>query len=491
MIVLEKLPSKIDIEAARCKKSLYHFVREFWEVVEPARTKDGQSKFKDNWHIHAICDHLEAVSRGEIDRLIINIPPRHMKSLLVSVFWPAWEWITRPEHRWLFSSYAMTLSTRDSVKTRRLITSPKFLSYFGDIFSLSGDVNQKTRFENDKGGYRLATAVGGALTGEGGDTLVVDDPHNVIEAPSDAVRNTTIEWFNESFRSRLNDPANGAILIIMQRIHEEDLSGHLFALSEKVGDDIEHWDRLVLPARFEVDHPYLSKTTLGFVDPRTEEGELLWPERLPDKKLKSLEAGLGEYAAAGQLQQRPSPAEGGLIKKFWFQWYETLPENPTRWFMSWDCAFKGLDTSDFVACIVGVLHQANLYVVDGYLQRVAFPETVDAIRTMKKKHTKCTAIYVEDKANGPAVISVLRNSIPGMIAVNPGKDSKESRISAGSDSIKSGNVYLPKNHWVSDKIISQAIAFPNGANDDLLDALIQAIIQELGIASLAALYDAI
>ena len=175
--------------------------------------------------------------------MLINVPPRHMKSLLVSVLWPAWEWIQHPERRWLFSSYAASLSIRDSMKCRTLIESPWYQSFWGDRFALSSDQNTKTRFDNNRSGYRIATSVGGAATGEGGDRIVCDDPHNVQEAESDSIRKTTTDWFDVVMSTRVNDPRTAAKVVVMQRCHQRDLSGHLLAQGG--------WDHLCLPAEYE------------------------------------------------------------------------------------------------------------------------------------------------------------------------------------------------------------------------------------------------
>jgi hypothetical protein len=226
------LDDEIDRELA--KRSLREFVCLAWEIVEPS------TPFVPGWHIDAIIEHLEAVTRGQIRNLLINVPPRHMKSLLVSVFWPAWEWIRFPERRWLYSSYAASLSTRDSVKCRRLIESPWYQRLFGSIFTLTSDQNTKGRFDNNRSGYRLSTSVGGAVTGEGGDRIVCDDPHNVQEADSDSVRKGTLDWWDMVMSTRMNDPKTSSKVLVMQRCHQQDLSGHLL---EQGG--IEH---LCLPA---------------------------------------------------------------------------------------------------------------------------------------------------------------------------------------------------------------------------------------------------
>ena len=249
------------------RRSLKEFTKNSWSTIEAGR------EFHDNWHIDALSEHLQAVVEGDIKRLIINVPPRHMKSISVAVALPAWTWTIQPDKRFLFASYAGSLSIRDSVKCRRLIDSQWYKNHFGGGFSLTSDQNQKQRFENDKTGYRIATSVDGALTGEGGDIIVIDDPHNVREAESSVVREGVLEWWDQAMQTRLNDPKTGAFIIIMQRVHEKDLTGHI--LANDMG-----WDHLCLPARYEPNHPTPSQSSLGFVDPRTTEGELLWPNRI-------------------------------------------------------------------------------------------------------------------------------------------------------------------------------------------------------------------
>ena len=199
--LLLRRPSLLaEIDQEQATRSLREFVRQAWPIIEPS------TPFVPGWHIDAIIEHLEAITLGHIRNLLINVPPRHMKSLLVSVFWPAWEWIRWPERRLLYSSYAAQLSIRDSVKCRRLIESPWYQERWGDRFALTGDQNTKGRFENDRSGYRLSTSVGGAATGEGGDRIVCDDPHNVQEAESDSVRKGTLDWWDVVMSTRVNDP---------------------------------------------------------------------------------------------------------------------------------------------------------------------------------------------------------------------------------------------------------------------------------------------
>ena len=474
-----------EIDAELASRSLGEFVRQAWSIVEPS------TPFVAGWHIDAIIEHLEAVTRGQIRNLLINVPPRHMKSLLVSVLWPAWEWIRSPERRWLYSSYGAQLSIRDSVKCRRLIESSWYQQRWADRFALTSDQNTKGRFDNDRSGYRLSTSVGGSATGEGGDRIVCDDPNNVNEVESDSVRKATNDWFDVVMSTRVNDPKTAAKVVVMQRCHQQDLAGHLL---EQGG-----WEHLCLPAEYEGP---TRTTSIGFADARSEHGELLWPERFGPEEIESLKRSLGSYAAAGQLQQRPSPAEGGLVKRHWFKYWQprganfppvmvrladgtylSIPaiENPRRvdeQIQSWDCAFKDLETSDYV---VGQLwgRIGSCYMLGTQIRaRMDCPATVKAVRELSQNNPSAVAKLIEDKANGSAVIQMLQHEIPGIIAVNP-EGGKVARAVAVSPLIEAGNVYLPHPlhaPWVNE-FIEECIAFPNGAHDDQVDAMTQALLR--------------
>ena len=477
------LLAEIDQEGAT--RSLREFVRQAWPIIEPS------TPFVPGWHIDAIIEHLEAITFGYIRNLLINVPPRHMKSLLVSVLWPAWEWIRFPERRFLYSSYASQLSIRDSVKCRRLIESPWYQERWGDRFALTGDQNTKGRFENDRSGYRLSTSVGGAATGEGGDRVVCDDPHNVQEAESDSVRKGTTDWWDIVMSTRVNDPRTAAKVVVMQRCHQRDLSGHLL---EQGG-----WEHLCLPAEYE--KPGCS-TSVDWSDPRTEQSELLWPDRFGPEELESLKRSLGSYAAAGQLQQRPSPAGGGIFKRHWFRYVQprganlppvvvSLPdgtqmsiiaiEAPHRvdeTIQSWDCAFKDLDTSDYVVGQVWARLGPMFFLGDQVRARMDCPATVHAVRQLTAKWPGTIAKLIEDKANGSAVIQMLARDIPGLLPVNP-EGGKVARAAAVSPLIEAGNIYLPHplwQPWVND-FIEECAAFPNGAHDDQVDAMTQALLR--------------
>jgi predicted phage terminase large subunit-like protein len=481
---LLKRPRLLDeIDAELASRSLGEFVRQAWPIVEPS------APFVPGWHIDAIIEHLEAVTRGHIANLLVNVPPRHMKSLLVSVFWPAWEWTRWPERRWLYSSYGAQLSIRDSIKCRRLIESAWYQQHWRHRFALTSDQNTKGRFDNDRSGYRLSTSVTGSATGEGGDRIVCDDPNNVNEVESDSVRKATNDWFDVVMSTRVNDPKTAAKVVVMQRCHEQDLSGHLL---EQSG-----WEHLCLPAEYEGSS---RSTSIGFVDRRRDHGELLWPDRFGAAEIDSLKRSLGSYAAAGQLQQRPAPAGGGIVKDHWWRYWKprgvTLPPITTRMpdgsvaqieaievpesfemlLQSWDMAFKDLSTSDYVVGQVWAQRGADRFLLDQIRERLDFPATLGAVRRLTLKWPRATTKLVEDKANGTAVIATLKHEISGLIQVNP-EGGKEARAAAVSPQIEAGNVYVPHPSYVTwvNAYLAEWAAFPRGAHDDQVDATTQAL----------------
>ena len=441
------------------------FTKAAWPTIEPG------VDFKNNWHIDAISDHLQAVAEGDIKRLIINVPPRHMKSISVAVALPAWTWATQPSKKFLYASYAASLSIRDSTKCRRLIDSPWYKAHFGDKFKLTDDQNQKQRFENDQTGFRIATSVGGALTGDGGDIIAIDDPHNSIEADSSKVREGVLDWWDQAMQTRLNDPKTGAFIIIMQRLHEQDLTGHILA-NQLEGE----WDHLMLPARYEVGAPNPMRSSLGFTDPRTQEGELLWPDRMDEKTLKTLERSLGSYAAAGQLQQRPSPKGGGILKaSWWVPWEkEELPE-VTYVIQSWDTAFETKESSSYSARTTWGIFKHNghdcLIVLEAWYDKVTYPE-LRKLAQEAYNDWEPDAVLIEKKASGASLPQDLRMAGVPVLAYSPDRD-KVARAHASSALLEDGRIYYPKRKWAED-LISICAAFPAAKNDDIVDTCTQA-----------------
>lgn len=484
---LQRPPSREDVQRVLAERSLSDYTRQAWHVVEPA------TPYVHGWHIDAIAEHLEAVLSGQIRHLIINIPPRHMKSLEVCVFMPTWAWIRKPHLRFLTSSYAATLSTRDAVKSRRILQSPWYRARWGHVFQLAYDQNQKQRYENNRGGYRIATSVGGTTTGEGGDILLADDPHNARKIHSATIRENDLNWWKETWSTRMNDPKTGVEIIVMQRLHERDLTGYILA-------EVGGYEHLCLPARHETDRH--CATSIGWSDPRKERGELLWSERMDETELAKLERKLGPYGTAGQLQQRPSPTEGGILKRWWWRFWipkgarvepvrvlmadgsyhecpqVELPDQFSREAQSWDMAFKGTADSAYVAGQAWGQRGPDYFLLDQIREKLDLPGSIAAVREMTRRRPKAITKWIEDKANGPAVIQSLRKELPGLMEVSP-KGSKEGRAHAISPFAQAGNVYLPHPAlypWVRD-FIEEATKFPNGTYKDQVDAMDQAILE--------------
>lgn len=466
--------------------SLYEFVKQAWPIVDPA------AQFIPSWHIEAICEHLEAVSYGDIRRLLINIPPRHSKSTIVSVMFPAWEWLRRPEEKFLCASYSGNLSVRDNLKTRRLIQSPWYQERWEDSFALAGDQNAKQRFENDKTGYRIATSVGGTATGEGGSRLLLDDPHGAQDAQSDAMREAAIEWFDMVWSTRLNNPKRDAMITIMQRLHERDISGHIL-------EDIGGWEHICIPAEWDGKKRY---TSLGEYDPRKKKGELICPDRFGEKEITNLKQLLGTYGTSGQLQQDPTPAEGGILKtKFFKLWPhdKALPQFEYI-LQSYDCAFTEKTSGDPTACTVWAVFtlngERNAMLIDAWDEHLSYPELRSravkdwgqeyggtSVKDGMRKARRADRILVEAKASGQSLIQDLRLARVPVVAYNPGMADKISRAHQAAPTLELGMLWIPesgKNYgqpvtWAA-AFMKQVAKFPVAEHDDYVDTLTQAVI---------------
>ena len=465
-----------DVGHELARRDMARFARYAWPLLVPG------TPLIAGVHIDAICAALNDVLHGSCRRLLINVPPRHGKSLLCSVMFPPFAWLTRPELRFLCASYASELSVGNSRQCRALIESPAYSRLATRGIHLAPDQNRKERFENDRGGALIATSVGGVVTGLGGDVIVVDDPHKAEEASSRRALQRAIEWFDTTLATRLNDPKTGAIIVIAQRIHEDDLSGHLIRSGE--------WEHVCLPARYEPEHPHL-----WHGDPRTVEGQLLQPERFGEKELEEFEERLGAYAFAGQFQQRPAPSSGGVFEPSWFRWYgpDELPYEFDEIAQSWDVAFGDGPSNDFVAGQLWGLRGPNAYLLHQTRKKLAFMATLAEIEAFSKRAdtrfpTRTTkTIYVEKTANGHAIVDVLRDRIPGVIPITP-RDGKKARAIACCRWAEAGNIWLPgapndagtsfdrsrTPQWVQDFVL-EVTSFPNARHDDQVDAMTQVL----------------
>lgn len=435
------------------------------------------------WHLDAVAEHLEAVTYGQIRRLIVNVPPRTSKSSLTSVAWPAWSWAQKVDERFplagpggqfLFSSYAQTLAIRDSVKCRRLIQSPWYQDRWRKRFALADDQNAKVRFENSGGGYRLSTSVDGALTGEGGSIIVIDDPHNAMEAESDQVRQSTIEWWDTAMSTRLNDPKTGAYVVIMQRLHEEDLTGHILAKQHG-------WEHLMIPMRYEADRH--CRTSIGWTDPRTTEGELMCPERFDEDVVDRLEAALGPFNAAGQLQQRPEPKGGGIIRREWWREWED-PQFPIMDYVvaSLDTAYTEKEENDPSALTIWGVYTTDrgmpaVMLMTAWAERLQIHDLVTKVAASCKRFN-VDKLLIEGKASGISVNQELGRLHRGegfvTQLIDPKNMDKTARAYSVQHIFSEGQVWAPDRTW-ADLVIDQCASFPRGKHDDLVDTTTQAL----------------
>ena len=468
--------------------SLHRFVCMAFAQVEP-------TPFVDNWHIGILCDYLEAVSTHEIKRLVINVPPGTMKSLTVSVFWPLWEWIKRPETKWMYASYDATLSARDGRRMLRVLQSKWFQKRFDP--RLTELRPAATDFDNVAGGFRFATSVAGKATGRHVDIQVVDDPIKPHDMRGSlAVTKKAISavstWWKETMSSRRADPETFRRVIVMQRLHEDDLAGEM--LNEG------GWTHLCFPMRAEPTRVCACHDPeCTPEDPRLVEGELLWPERFPEDVVSEDETtGMGPSVAAAQNQQRPTPASGGIFQKSWFRYWHNAPGKPVPrdekfpcrdeecrilpdggvWIQSWDMTFKGTDGTDFVAGGVWLYKAPDAYLVHQICARMSFVETCRAVVALSNRYPLAFTKLVEDKANGPAVVSILQKKISGLVLVDP-QGGKEARAHACSGLFEAGNVFLPHDEiapWVP-AYKTQIATFPRSVNDDMVDQTTQALIR--------------
>lgn len=482
----------------KAQSSLHDFVKLFWPEIE------GGRKFLDNWHIQAICEHLEALAKGQIQNLLINIPPRCSKTNLVSVMWPAWVWTTKPETQFLLASYSIDISRTSTVKTRRIISSELYQLTWG--VSIQADQNTKTRFDNTETGHYIASSVGGSLTGLGGDFLIADDLNNAAEAQSEVIRKSTNDWWSSVWSTRLNNPENGGRVLIQQRLHESDVSGHVIAR-----DNENLWTKLILPMEFESSKrakTIILPSTQGqrWQDPRKQEGELLWPARFSAAKMEEKKRELGSYAYAGMFQQRPSPAEGGIIKKSWFQWWKNTKVPKLEYVIqSWDTALETKEINNYSACItIGVFadeHEIyNAILLSAWRGRVDYPtlrryakrlyadyrdDLSEEFEQTPQSRFVPDTVLIEAKVSGISLVQDLIDARIPATRFNPTKyGDKLQRVQLISHLIENGRFWVPAQPSYYEKLLPFAdmfveacALFPNGDSRDIVDTLSQAMIR--------------
>nr|DAL87868.1 MAG TPA: Terminase large subunit [Caudoviricetes sp.] len=411
-------------------------------------------------HTELICKALQPIADGKQQFIIIELPPRHGKSMTVTETFPSYFIGRNPEKRVIIASYSDTLARKFGRRNRDKVAEygPAF---FGVQLSQDNAANNNWSLEGHRGGL-LATGIGGSITGEGADVLIIDDPFkNAEEAKSKTIRDKVWDEWESTLSTRLHK--NASVIVVMTRWHEDDIVGRLLESSP------HEWTRIRLPAIAEDPNDLLGRKP----------GEALCPELGFDEewaKSKKIEVGSRTWAAL--FQQRPSPESGDIFDRKWWKYYKALPGRFDEVVQSWDCTFKDDKESDYVVGQVWGRLGADKYLIDQVRDRMNFPTTVQAIRAMTAKHQEANAKYIEDKANGSAVIQILTNEIAGIIAVTP-DGGKVARASAVSPDVEAGNVYLPDPSvapWIGD-FVEECTVFPNGAHDDQVDAMTQAINQ--------------
>lgn len=450
------------VEARLAKESLAAFVRASWHVLEPA------TPYAEGWHVKVICDHVQAQLLRTIRRrgpapqnLLITIPPRCLKTRIVNVCAVAWAWLHAP---WLkigtFSSNPR-VAQNAADDTRKLIGSTWYQTTFAPTWKIRDDMTALSALGNTKGGVRAARGITSDVTGEGFDWLCFDDPHDAEDVHSQNLRESVINKWDRAIASRINDPKWSCRTGIMQRLRVDDLGGHV----EKSGD----WDTLKIPALLTRE---ILPTFLNWVDPRTVGDNVPLHERLTLEFLAKEKRRLGSRDFAAQYNQEPAAADGAIFKGAWLKYYDELPKLEGI-SVSVDATFKKTENGSRVSIIVLGSKGAQRFVVDNVTRAMTFSETLDAIRAVCAKWNP-TKVLVEDKANGPAIIDTLKATISGIVAVEP-HGSKEARAQAIAPTIEAGDVYWPRNAPWLDDMRFELESFPNGAHDDQVDALTQAL----------------
>lgn len=427
-------------------------------------------KYRVNWHHSYAASRLDALLRGEIKRLMFFMPPRNGKTELVSRRLPPLAFGRNPDEQIIAASYGSELAGKNNRDVQRIMDSATYRELFPAASLQSEGVKGKWLRNNDifeivgRAGYYRAAGVGGAITGQGMTLGLIDDPFkNREEADSPTIREKVWDWYTSTFYTRAEEGAR--ILLTMTRWHEDDLAGRLLQQS-KNDPKADKWEVVSFPAlRGPEPCPY---------DPRAP-GEALWPGKYPLDVLEVMRSVMGSRDWSALMQQSPTTEGGNIVKRAWWKFYRVVPAKFDELIQSWDLTFKEKGSSYVCGQVWGRIG-ASKYLLDLYRAQVGFVETQMAIQTMTMKWPQAYRVLIEDKANGPAVLDSLKHKIPGLIAISP-EGSKESRVHAVSPQIEAGNIWLPENApWLHDYLVEWD-QFPNGANDDQVDATSQALLK--------------
>ncbi|AAZ68420.1 phage terminase large subunit [Ehrlichia canis] len=438
------------------------------------KTVSPNNKIINNWHIKIIADRLEATLNGKINRLIINMPPRFIKSICVSIAWPSWILGLNPQARIIVASYSQVLSEKLSLDNRYILQSEWYKKLFPHVI-LSKDQNTKQKFQTIQRGYRFATSVGGSITGEGGDILIIDDPMNPMQALSKTYRQRVCHWFEQSFMTRLNDRKNSIVIIVMHRLHHDDLTGYL--LSKKL---CNKWHLLSLPLIAEQNNTFYSitspwkfkhgKKTRNILHTR-KEGDPLY-KKYGKKYIEELKSELGSYAFAAQYQQNPIHLSNGMIKYVWLQRYSSYNYEDTNITQSWDTASSSNKTSNYSVCTTWSYKNNCFFLLEVYKAKLEYKSLKQEIINLAN-HWKPNAILIEKKASGLQIVQELTNNctIP-IIGIVPTTD-KVTRFYNVIPIFESRKIFLPNDApWLSN-FEQELLSFPNTQNDDQIDSITQ------------------
>jgi predicted phage terminase large subunit-like protein len=450
---------EINLQAV-LRTDLQFFIHKTFSTVSPGDT------YRRNWHIDAIAHRLMLVHTGQSQRLLITQPPRSLKSICVSIAYVAWLLGHDPSRRIIVASYSGEFAAELHRQFRLVIGSDWYRTLFPNT-------RWKKETESDlittKGGGRFATSVGGTLTGRGADLIIVDDPLNANEALSERARRRVIEWYGGSLVSRLNDKRTGVIIVVMQRLHEDDLAGHLL---ESGG-----WDHLTIPAIATEYEAIQLPHGKAFV---RRPGDVLHPERESIATLDSIKAEIGSLLFSAQYQQQPVPVEGNLVRRDWFRWFDQQPALPihAKVVQSWDIATTVGANNDYSVCTTWLIIKNDFYLLDVLRARLSYPDLRRKVMEMAARH-QANSILIEDAGPGMVLLQDLRletrlNMIRP-IGVNP-EGSKQDRFAAQSAKIEAGQVHLPREAPWLPEFLHELLAFPNARHDDQVDSVSQFLL---------------
>lgn len=446
------IPSKEEVLKEIAKRSFKRFVSLLWPCLEDV-------PLIPNFHLDAICDHLQAVHEGLTKDLIINIPFRLGKSVIVSVMYPAWVWINDPGHKFICTSHTHKTVIDNALRMRKLIATPMYQSFFPGGLKLVKDT--ENYIANQSGGHRMSYSVETAVTGITGNTLIIDDPMTTATAMSTADRERVERALSNDFMTRLTPPGQGKRIIVMQRLHQEDTAGRYLRQ--------DSFDRLIIPARWDGQHR--SRTCLGWVDPRTEIGQSIFPAYMSDKFLDDIRIENGPQFFASQLQQTPVATEGSIIKYEWINTYKELPE-VNRITISCDTAIKIEQANDYSVITVWGETNSGYYLIDMFRKKVEFPDLKKLVAQVADKY-RPYQILVEDKASGQQIIQEFkRTTAYPVIGINP-KGTKAERLNLVSGLFEAGKVFIPEGVSWSVEFIDELCNFPYAKHDDIVDSVSQ------------------